>query len=196
MRPLRAILFTLLLHLCDSTKAEISSRSIEDIVSPDKVVEEFYHWYLDNYYNNDYKIITPQEKIKDGKLYLDTAGYMSIIRNSDFFSQKYITGQIELFKICNEEISNIRIQDYEECACSPADMVSGCNFMLYYNWLYHQGEETKDILIKETKIHGSSATVDIELLSDKGDTKGYQNLRLTLDKENGDWRISDIANVP
>ena len=121
---------------------------------------------------------------------------MSTIRSSKFFSQKYINGQIELFKICDEGLRNIKIQDYEECACSPADMVSNCDFMLYYNWLYHQGEETKDILIKETKILGPSATVDIELLSNKGDKKGYQNLRLTLDKENGDWRISDIANAP
>ena len=196
MRTLGTILLILFLQSCDSTKSKISNESLGQIDSPDKVVEDFYHWYLDNYYNTDYKIITPQEKIKDGKLYLDTVDYMSTIRSSKFFSQKYINGQIELFKICDEGLRNIKIQDYEECACSPADMVSNCDFMLYYNWLYHQGEETKDILIKETKILGPSATVDIELLSNKGDKKCYQDLRLTLDKENGDWRISDIANAP
>lgn len=87
------------------------------------------------------------------------------------------------------------MKDYEECGCSPADMVKNCDFMLYYNWLYHQGEDTEDILIKESNVQTDKATVDIELLSKKGDEKGYQNLRVTLEKDNGLWKIVEIANA-
>lgn len=196
MRFIGTILLILFIQSCDSAKSKNTDNSLGQIDSPDKVVQDFYHWYLDNYYNPDYRIITPEEKIKDGQLYLDTTTYMSTIRSSGFFSQKYIMGQINLFKSCDEEIRKIKLKDYEECGCSPADMVKNCDFMLYYNWLYHQGEDTQDIIIKEKKEQTDNATVNIELLSRKGDTRGYQKLRVTLDKENGEWRISDIANAP
>lgn len=196
MRFIGTILLILFIQSCDSAKSKTPNSSLGQIDSPDKVVQDFYHWYLDNYYNPEYRIITPGEKIKDGQLYLDTTTYMSIIRSSGFFSQKYIVGQIGLFKSCDEELRKIKLKDYEECGCSPADMVKNCDFMLYYNWLYHQGEDTQDIIIKEKKVLTDNATVDIELLSRKGDNKGYQKLRVTLDKDNGEWRISDIANAP
>jgi len=196
MRTIGTILLILIIQSCDNAKSKTLDNSLGQIDSPDKVVNDFYHWYLDNYYNPEYRIITPGEKIKDGQLYLDTAAYMSIIRGSGFFSQKYIAGQIRLFITCDEEIRKIKLKDYEECGCSPADMVKNCDFMLYYNWLYHQGEDTEDIIIKESKVQTDNATVDIELLSKKGDNKGYQNLRVTLEKDNGSWRITEIANAP
>lgn len=195
MRIIVTILFILFTQSSDNAKSNTLDKSLGQIDSPDKRVRDFYHWYLNNYYHSEYRIITPHEKIKDGQLYLDTTAYMSIIRSSGFFSQKYIVGQIRLFKTCDEEIRRIKLKDYEECGCSPADMVKNCDFMLYYNWLYHQGEDTEDILIKERKVQTDKATVDIELLSKKGDEKGYQNLRVTLEKDNGLWKIVEIANA-
>jgi hypothetical protein len=189
------ILTSVVLFSCDNQNETETLTSSKTAASPETIVKNFYHWYLDNYYINNGHIITPIEKIENEKLYLDTSKYMGIIRKCGFFSKKYITEQITIFTACSKELSKISLQEYNECGCSPANLVKNCDFMLYYNWLYHQGESTEDIRVLKSKVTADKAIVEIELLEKKGDKEGYFDIHVLLDKEKDEWKISEIKNA-
>lgn len=194
-----ALIFILSIQLeCSNRKnpgSETSNLS-GTIEAPDKVVSDFYKWYLDNHYNVDHKLIPPNPVMKNGQIYLDTAEYMLIVRKCGFFSERYIKRELEIFRQCNEDLQRVDVKKVEECGCSPAQFTTRCGFVFAYPWLFHQGEDTNDTSIRQFAILGDSASVDIDLLMKKADTTSrYQTLRVILLKEVRGWKIEEIENL-
>lgn len=168
----------------------------KNVYEAEETVTDFYAWYLDGYYNND-KNIELSFVNNNGITTLDTSVYFNKIRESGFFSEKYIENRKIQIEPCIKLVNKLPPEEVKNYDGNPAELIKGleCNFLFYYNFLFHQGEGVDDIRIKTLILNPkkkNEVTFIIEQLFEKK-PNGFQ-LKIILEKE-GKWRIVNILSA-
>lgn len=163
-----------------------------------KTVTDFYTWYLDGYYNNE-KNIELSFVNSDGISSLDTFVYFNKIRESGFFSEEYINNRKIQIESCLLEINKLDWGVVKNYDGNPAELIKGieCNFLMAYNFLFHQGETVKDVEVEvimlDTEDVNKVVVVAEQLIEKDGKSNGFKML-VTLVKEDK-WKITDISSA-
>ena len=160
----------------------------------EKTVTDFYSWYLENYYNNENNIDL-EFVIINGIQTLDTGNYFGVIRESGFFSEKYIESRKAQIEPCLKSINKIDTNKVQSFDGNPAELIKGtdCSFLFYYNFLFHQGEETIGVNVYKSEINNSSAQIYLNQLGGNNKPNGFK-AKVLLEKE-GKWRITSIEPI-
>ncbi|HXA02030.1 MAG TPA: hypothetical protein VNW99_08580 [Cytophagaceae bacterium] len=170
-------LICFLFFYCSSKKQENKKDA------PSIVVEKFYSWYLDSLYENG-KINTPDVVLtKDSVYRLDGTKFISLLRQSEFFSQSFIQDQQNLIQRCDDDLNNSDAQKMYKEAGFMAVESRNCSFMNYFPWIGGQGEEIKKVNIISSKIEGDKAKIIV---------KAIETVSIELLRDNTKWKIEKI----
>lgn len=162
----------------------------------EKTAIGFYTWYLDDYYNNERNIELNFVR-SNGITTLDTAIYFDKIRRSGFFSEKYIENKKARIKPCLREINKLDWEVIKNYDGNPAELIEGieCNFLMSYNFLFHQGEGT-DAIELHTLILNPKNEDAVVIIANQLFEKEFNGFKLKISLEKKDvWLITDITSA-
>ncbi|MBL3658992.1 DUF5991 domain-containing protein [Fulvivirga sediminis] len=195
-------LFPILLS-CNTTVKETQERpnEINDIQNNySEVVEDFYSWYLNQYYNKKNKnpFIPKYQKTGNGKIGLNVSDYSSRLDQVPHLSESFKESLIKKCKECN----NLMLESLELNSFDPeydADFYLGknkdykCDFLRKDIILGGQGEAVTAIKINEveiTKVDNQRLVHAYSLI----DNSIFSYLDILVENnENGDYKIDSIS---
>lgn len=186
MKKLILILFVVILVSCNSKEKEIAKPLTETIISEEKADEkvavDFYKWYAsdDNIQNFDV-----MKELKDSTDFYaidfeKVEKYLDAFKKTGFVSDRYLNGQHNYFKECEEEFKK-----------NPAN--DGPPYGLDYDLIMHSQDYDDDLAntdkIKVVEIYRKPTESKLKLLFFAGG-----KIDVTLSKTNEKWLIDKIEN--
>jgi hypothetical protein len=159
---------------------------------PEKVVSNFYNWYLkDIYLKKD--VESPDIILKNNIYQIDPSNHIKFLKDSGYFSDLLYKNELPMYEKCDKKLKEVKVEDVKREGDFPPDHVDGndCSFLSYFIWTGGQGETFDDkIKILNSTIDTNKAEVLVVI---KSYGKDYSYPQVTLLKENGKWKISDIS---
>jgi hypothetical protein len=204
-KKLIVLLLTLFLLSCkDDNKRAIENKqavtekdtitSKLNIETPESVAFNFYKWYLKDIYLKK-NVESPEVKLNKDSIYvLDTKKHKKFIEENSFFSKSFYDNEELTFRNCEKELIKVQWKEVEKSgAVNPADFIDGneCGFLNYMVWTNGQGEIINKVEYDNCIIKGKYAYVTLKL-SDSLQQNFYSKPKVTMIKENGNWKILKI----
>ena len=206
-QKLIVLLLTLFLLSCkDDTNENLEytkAKTVKDATNhklnlnnetPELVAFNFYKWYLKDIYLKKY-VESPEIKLnKDSVYVLDTKKHKKFIEENSFFSKSFYDNEELTFRNCEKKLVKVSWKEVEKSgAINPADFLDGneCDFTKYMVWTNGQGEIINKVDYGNCTMRGKYAYVTLKL-SDSLAQNFYSKPKITLIKENGDWKILKI----
>jgi len=168
----------------------LSINEKNELNDPEKIVLNFYRWYIKNIYLKK-NVEGPIAKLISNNIYeLDATEHIKFIKSAGYFSTSFYKNEIAKFDSCSECLKNTDLKliadegfDILDCDC--------CNFLNSMIWTGGQGEEITTANIIKSEISSNSALVIVVLGLTDDDKYSYPNV--TLLKENNKWKIDNIT---
>ncbi|HYG15412.1 MAG TPA: hypothetical protein VEC12_06620 [Bacteroidia bacterium] len=150
-----------------------------------KVVDGFYNWYIiENYVGpGSFSSAPATVKITDSLYQLDVEGHIKVLKNTGFFTKRFIEYERKLVEECNQRIIENKWMDDSELD------FSGCDYFSYDRWLGGQGEDIDGHEIVAVGLQGEKRTVEVSILIDG---KNFSTARVFTVPENGTYKIDAI----
>ena len=166
---------------------------------PEKVAYDFYQYYLTNIYGKNEKFEFPDDKLNNDGIYqLDLTEHIKLLNESGFFSPQFYENEKPEFNLCNEGLKTVSVKEVNDALFGqfPEHFVKngGCGFMRGYRWVGGMGETLDIVNVVKSEISGDMAKVTVVIGQKEDDRYSYNYSYpvVTLLKEDGQWKISDI----
>jgi hypothetical protein len=185
-------LLLVLLVLLSGVLLSCQTKFFKKYSEPEKVVSNFYSWYLRDIYLKK-RIESPILAINSLGLYqLDSKETFDYLRNTGYFSEQYFTNTQKKYDACNIELAKVDLKQIKESgAVDPSENINNCDFLHSMIWTGGMGEQMDSFEIIDSNIAdfktGSVASVLIRLKP----YGSYASVNLSL--ENNKWLIDNIG---
>jgi len=171
------------------TESEQDIKKLPSKEESEKVVEDFYSWYIHDvkmdpkYQQNNYLKIDNETYIYDKDVYIKT------LKEIPYFSEEYINNISDQFDECNNLIKKVVFKNEPEGGGAG---IPECNFLWYDLWIGGQGESMDGFQIWDTKIKKDQILITVNLFIGKHNPLSSQ---VTVVEENGEYKISKIELI-
>lgn len=158
---------------------------------PEKVTLDFYRYYLKDIYNTNDSVESPSAKLNSNGIYqLDTSEHVKFLNESVYFSSTFYENEIPVFEKCNEDLKTVTVEEVTDAGTFPEEFADACDFVFYHQWVGGQGEELNTVDIVKSEVAQEFAKVTVVVGNRESGPYSYPIV--TLKKEIGGWKISDI----